>query len=35
MGPLLRWVLGSTTRWAPGTNRLVLHGTCWRGAQGL
>jgi hypothetical protein len=35
MGPLLRWVPGPTTQWASGTTRLVLHGTCWRGAQGL
>jgi hypothetical protein len=35
LGPLLRWVPGPTTRWAPGTTRLVLHSTCWRGAQGL
>jgi hypothetical protein len=35
LGPLPRWVPGPTTRWAPGTTRLALHGTCWRGAQGL
>jgi hypothetical protein len=35
LGPLLRWVPGLTTRWACGTTRLVLHGTCWRAAQGL
>jgi hypothetical protein len=34
LGPLPRWVPGPTTRWAPGTG-LALHGTCWRGAQGL
>jgi hypothetical protein len=27
LGPLPRWVSGSTTRWAPGTTRLALHGT--------
>jgi hypothetical protein len=27
LGPLPRWVLGPTTRWAPGTSRLVPHGT--------
>jgi hypothetical protein len=27
VGPLLWWVLEPTTRWAPGTTRLVLHGT--------
>jgi hypothetical protein len=27
LGPLPRWVPGSTTRWAPGTTRLALHGT--------
>jgi hypothetical protein len=25
--PLPRWVPGPTTRWAPGTSRLVPHGT--------
>jgi predicted ATP-grasp superfamily ATP-dependent carboligase len=25
--PLLRWVPGPTTQWAPGTTRLELHGT--------
>jgi hypothetical protein len=35
LGPLLRWVPGPTTRWAPGTTQLRLHGTYWRGAQGL
>jgi hypothetical protein len=35
LGPLPRWVPGPTTRWAPGTTRLALHGTWWRGAQGL
>jgi hypothetical protein len=35
LGPLPRWVPGPTTRWAPETTRLALHGTCWRGAQGL
>jgi hypothetical protein len=35
LGPLLGWGPGLTTRWAPGTNRLVLQGTCWCGAQGL
>jgi hypothetical protein len=35
LGPLPRWVPGPTTRWAPGATRLALHGTCWRGAQGL
>jgi hypothetical protein len=35
LGPLLRWVPGPITRWAPGTTRLVLHSTCWCGAQGL
>jgi hypothetical protein len=35
LGPLLWWVPGPTTRWAPRTTRLVLHGSCWRGAQGL
>jgi hypothetical protein len=35
LGPLLRWVPGPTTWWAPGTTRLVLHDTCWREAQGL
>jgi hypothetical protein len=35
LGPLSRWVPGPTTRWAPGTTRLALHGTWWRGAQGL
>jgi hypothetical protein len=25
--PLPQWVLGTTTRWATGTTRLVLHGT--------
>jgi hypothetical protein len=24
---LLLWVPGPTTRWAPGTTQLVLHGT--------
>jgi hypothetical protein len=33
--PLPRWVPGPTTRWAPRTTRLALHGTCWREAQGL
>jgi hypothetical protein len=27
LSPLPRWVLGPTTRWAPGTTRLALHGT--------
>jgi hypothetical protein len=27
LGPLPRWVPGSTTRWAPGTTRLVPHDT--------
>jgi hypothetical protein len=27
LGPLLRRVPGSTTRWAPGTTRLALHDT--------
>jgi hypothetical protein len=27
LGPLPRWVPGSTTLWAPGTTRLALHGT--------
>jgi hypothetical protein len=27
LGPLPRWVPGPTTWWAPGTTRLVLHGT--------
>jgi hypothetical protein len=27
LGPLPRWVQGPTTRWAPGTTRLALHGT--------
>jgi hypothetical protein len=27
LGPLLRWVQGPTTRWAPWTTRLALHGT--------
>jgi hypothetical protein len=27
LGPLPQWVLGTTTRWATGTTRLVLHGT--------
>jgi hypothetical protein len=27
LGPLPRWVPGLTTRWAPGTTRLVQHGT--------
>jgi hypothetical protein len=27
LGPLPRWVSGPTTRWAPGTTRLVPHGT--------
>jgi hypothetical protein len=27
LGPLPRWVPGLTTRWAPGTTRLVPHGT--------
>jgi hypothetical protein len=35
LGPLLWRELGPTTRWAPGTTQLVLHGTYWRGAQGL
>jgi hypothetical protein len=35
LGPLPRWVPGPTTRWAPRTTRLALHGTWWRGAQGL
>jgi NADH:ubiquinone oxidoreductase subunit 4 (subunit M) len=35
LGPLPRWVPGSTTRWAPGTTRLALHGTWRHGAQGL
>jgi hypothetical protein len=35
LGPLPQWVLGLTTRWAPGTTRLALHGTRCREAQGL
>jgi hypothetical protein len=35
LGPLPRWVPGPTIWWAPGTTRLALHGTWWRGAQGL
>jgi hypothetical protein len=35
LGPLLRWVPGLTTRWAPQTTQLGLHDTCWYGAQGL
>jgi hypothetical protein len=27
LGPLPWWVLGPTTRWAPGTTRLVPHDT--------
>jgi hypothetical protein len=27
LGPLPQWVPGLTTRWAPGTTRLALHGT--------
>jgi hypothetical protein len=27
LGPLPRWVPEPTTRWAPGTTRLVPHGT--------
>jgi hypothetical protein len=27
LGPLPRWVPGLTSRWAPGTTRLVPHGT--------
>jgi hypothetical protein len=27
LDPLPRWVPGLTTRWAPGTTRLVPHGT--------
>jgi hypothetical protein len=27
LGPLPQWVSGLTTRWAPGTTRLALHGT--------
>jgi hypothetical protein len=27
LDPLPRWVPGQTTRWAPGTTRLVPHGT--------
>jgi hypothetical protein len=27
LGPLPRWVPGLTTRWAPGTTRLVPHDT--------
>jgi hypothetical protein len=27
LGPLPRWVLGPTTRWAPETTRLVPHDT--------
>jgi hypothetical protein len=27
LGPLHRWVPGPTTRWAPRTTRLALHGT--------
>jgi hypothetical protein len=27
LGPLPRWVPRPTTRWAPGTTRLALHGT--------
>jgi hypothetical protein len=34
LGPIPQWVPGPTTRRAPGTTRLALHGTCWR-AQGL
>jgi hypothetical protein len=35
LGPIPRWVPGTTTRWAPGTTRLALHGTRWREARGL
>jgi hypothetical protein len=35
LGPILRWVLEPTTRWAPRTTQLMLHGTCCREAQGL
>jgi hypothetical protein len=35
LGSLLSWVPGPTTPWAPGTTRLGLHDTYWRGAQGL
>jgi hypothetical protein len=35
LGPLLWWVPRPTTRWAPVSTLLVLHDTCWRGAQGL
>jgi hypothetical protein len=35
LGSLPRWVPGPATRWAPGTTQLALHGTWWRGAQGL
>jgi hypothetical protein len=35
LGPLPRCVPGPTTQWAPGTTRLALHDTRWRGAQGL
>jgi hypothetical protein len=27
LGPLPQWVPGPTTRWAPRTTRLALHGT--------
>jgi hypothetical protein len=27
LGPLPRWIPGPTTRWAPRTTRLALHGT--------
>jgi hypothetical protein len=35
LGPLPRWVLGPTTRCAPGTTLLALHDTWWHEAQGL
>jgi hypothetical protein len=35
LGPLHSWVPGPTTRWAPRTTQLGLHGTYWCGAHGL